>query len=81
MIEREAERMLENLKHQFEGQGLQFDTATFDAPEYKTGTMLQAEKNIRTRLVLEKIAEAEAITPRCGGRGTGFHVTSPRPSG
>ncbi|SPF45773.1 Trigger factor [Syntrophobacter sp. SbD1] len=62
VIEREAEKILQNLKHQFEAQGLKIGTDAFDAPEYKTGTMLQAEKDIRTRLVLEKIAEAEAIT-------------------
>jgi trigger factor len=62
VIEQEAERILQNLKHQFERQGLKFDTDALDKDEYKVGTRLQAEKDIRTRLVLEKVAEAEAIS-------------------
>ncbi len=61
VIEREAERMLNNLKRQFEGQGLQFDTATLDSEHYRDISRLQAEKDIRTRLVLDKIAETEGI--------------------
>ncbi len=61
VIEREADRMLQNLKHQFESQGLQFDTDTLNSPEYRTGSKLQAEKDIRTKLVLDKIAETEGI--------------------
>ena len=60
-IDREADRMFENLKHQFESQGLQIDTSRLNAPEYRAGYRLQAEKNIRTRLVLEKIAQTEDI--------------------
>ncbi len=62
VIEREADRILQNLKHQFEHQGLKFDPDALNAAEYRTGTRLQAEKDIRTRLVLERIAEAEAIS-------------------
>jgi trigger factor len=61
VIEREAERMLNNLKRQFTDQGLQFDAGTLDSENYKTMSRLQAEKDIRTRLVLEKIAKAESI--------------------
>jgi trigger factor len=61
VIEREAERMINNLKRQFESQGLQFDTATLDSEHYKNISRLQAEKDIRARLVLDKIAEAEGI--------------------
>ncbi len=61
VIDREADRMLQNLKRQFESQGLQFDADTLNSPEYRTGSRLQAEKDIRTKLVLDKIAEAEAI--------------------
>ena len=61
VIEREADRMLQNLKHQFESQGLKFDTDALNSHEYRTGSRLQAEKDIRTRLVLDRIAEAEAI--------------------
>ncbi len=62
VIDSEADRMVDNLKYQFERQGLAFDTARFNAPEYRTGYRAQAEKNIRARLVLAKIAEAEQIS-------------------
>ena len=62
VIEREADRILQNLKRQFESQGLSFDTEALNKEEYRIGTRLQAEKEIRTRLVLEKVAEAEAIS-------------------
>jgi trigger factor len=62
VIEQEADRILENLKHQFESQGLKFDADALHTDEYKTGSRLQAERDIRTRLVLDKIAEAEAIS-------------------
>ena len=62
VIEREADRILQNLRHQFESQGLKLDSGVLDKDEYKIGTRLQAEKDIRTKLVLEKIAEAEAIS-------------------
>jgi len=61
VIEREAERMLNNLKRQFEVQGLHFDPEGLDSEHYKKISRLQAEKDIRTKLVLEKIAKAEAI--------------------
>jgi trigger factor len=61
VIEREAERMLSNLKRQFEGQGLQFDPGALDSDHYKNMSRIQAENEIRTRLVLEKIAGIEAI--------------------
>jgi len=62
VIELEADRILHNLRHQFESQGLKFDADALNTSEYKTGSRLQAERDIRTRLVLDKIAEAEAIS-------------------
>ena len=62
VIEREADRILQNLKHQFESQGLKFDADTLNTSEYRTGSRLQAEKDIRTGLVIDRIAEAEAIS-------------------
>ena len=62
VIELEADRILHNLKHQFESQGLKFDADALNTSEYKTGSRLQAERDIRTRLVLDRIAEAEAIS-------------------
>ncbi|MEN6441275.1 MAG: trigger factor [Syntrophobacter sp.] len=61
VVDSEADRMVDNLKYQFERQGLAFDAARFNAPEYRTGYRAQAEKNIRARLVLARIAEAEQI--------------------
>jgi len=62
VIEREADRILQNLKHQFESQGLKFDADTLNTNEYKTGSRIQAENDIRTGLVIGRIAEAEAIS-------------------
>ncbi len=62
VIELEADRIIENLRHQFESQGLKFDPETLNASEYKTGSRLQAERDIRTRLVLDRIAETEAVS-------------------
>jgi trigger factor len=61
VIEREAERMINNLKRQFGDQGLQFDSDTFDSEHYRNLSRLQAEKDVRTRIVLDKIAKAEGI--------------------
>lgn len=62
VIDREADRMAENLQYQFESQGIPFNPEHFNTPEMKAGYRLQAEKNIRVRLTLEKIAETEQIT-------------------
>ncbi len=62
VIEREADRILQNLKHQFESQRLKFDADTLNTSEYRTGARLQAEQDIRTGLVIARIAEAEAIS-------------------
>lgn len=60
VIDREAEFLLANIRRQFEAQGLRFDSEP-DSEHYKEMSRVQAEKDIRTRLVLEKIAEAEGI--------------------
>ena len=62
VIEAEAERILQNLKLQFESQGLRFDVDAFNKAEYRMGTMLQADKEVKTRIVLGKIAEAEGVS-------------------
>ncbi|MGA2027863.1 MAG: trigger factor [Syntrophobacteraceae bacterium] len=62
VIEREADRILQNLKYQFESQGLKFDADTLNTSDYKTGSRIQAEQDIRTGLVIGRIAEAEAIS-------------------
>lgn len=53
--------MLDNLKRQFQSQGLQFDPSTLNSEHYKNVSRLQAERDIRTKLVLEKIGQIEGI--------------------
>jgi trigger factor len=62
VVEAEADKLAENLKYQFERQGLQFDSGRFNSPELRASYQVQAEKNIRIRLVLDKIAETEQIS-------------------
>ncbi len=62
VIDNEADKMVENLKYQFENQGLSFDSARFNAPEFRSGYLLQAERNVRSRVVLDRIADAEQIS-------------------
>ena len=62
VIEREADRILQNLKMRLESQGINLSADVFDKDEYRAGTRLQAAIDIRTRLLLEKIAEIENIS-------------------
>ncbi len=62
VIEAETGKMADNLRYQFERQGLKFDAARFDSPEFRSSYKPQAEKNVRVRLILDKIAEAENIS-------------------
>lgn len=62
VVDRESEKMVENLKFQFERQGIPFDSARFNSPELRAGYRAQAEKNVRSRLILDKIAQAEQLT-------------------
>lgn len=62
VIDSEADRMVDNLRYQFERQGIAFDAARFNSPEFRSGYRAQAEKNTRARLVLAKIAEIEQIS-------------------
>ncbi len=62
VVEAETGKMADNLRYQFESQGLKFDAARFDSPEFRSSYKTQAEKNVRIRLILGKIAEAEQIS-------------------
>jgi trigger factor len=62
VIDNETDRMVENLKYQFESQGLSFDTARFNSPEFRTGYRAQAERSVRTQAVLDRIADAEQVS-------------------
>lgn len=62
VIEAEIGRMADNLRYQFERQGLQFDPARFNSPDFRASYKPQADKNVRIRLILEEIAEVEQIS-------------------
>ncbi|HOI93385.1 MAG TPA: trigger factor [Syntrophobacter fumaroxidans] len=61
VIDREVDRMVGNLLHQFESQGLKMDVSKFNTPEIRADYRPQAERNILRRLILEKIAEQENL--------------------
>ncbi len=44
-----------------ESQGINIDPNRLNAPEYRAGYRMEAEKDIRARLVLDKIAQAEGM--------------------
>ncbi len=61
VIEREVDRLISALQHQFQSQGLKVDVTKFNTPEIRTDYRPQAEKNVLRQLVLEKIAALEKI--------------------
>jgi trigger factor len=61
VIDREVDRMVGNLLHQFESQGLKIDTSKFNTPEIRADYRPQARNNILRRLILEKIAKLENL--------------------
>ncbi|ABK15804.1 trigger factor [Syntrophobacter fumaroxidans] len=61
VIDREVDRMVGNLLHQFESQGLKMDVSKFNTPEIRADYRPQAERNILRRLILEKIADQENL--------------------
>lgn len=61
VIDREVNRLIELLQHQFQSQGLQVDTFKFDTPEIRAEYRPQAERNVRWHLILHRIAEQEKI--------------------
>ncbi len=61
VIEREVERLIGLLQHQFQSQGLSIDTLKLDTPEIRAEYRPQAERNVRWHLIMHKIAEQENI--------------------
>lgn len=61
VVEREVDAMIGRLQHQFESQGLNIDTSKFNSPEIRAEYRVQAEKNLRQRLVFAQIAKQENI--------------------
>ena len=61
VIEREIDRLVGILRHQFESQGLKVDSSMFNSPEIRADYRPQAERNLRWRLICERIAQAEGI--------------------
>lgn len=61
VIEREIDYLIGHLQHQFESQGLKIDTSRFNTPEVRADYRSQAERNVRWRLIVQKIAERENL--------------------
>jgi trigger factor len=61
VVEREVDRLIGLLQHQFESQGLKIDTSRFNSPEIRADYRAQAEKNVRWRLICRQIAEQESL--------------------
>jgi trigger factor len=61
VIDREVDRMIGLLRHQFESQGLKIDTSGLDSPAIRAEYRPQAEKNVRWRLVSQQLAAQEDI--------------------
>ena len=61
VIEREVNRQIELLLHQFESQGLKIDGSRFNTPEIREGYRPQAEKNLRWSLIAQQIAKKENL--------------------
>ena len=66
MIEDEIDRIMNELALNLEQQGINFDeyleSINSDAGQLREGQRTQAEKNVRTNLMLEEVAKAEDIT-------------------
>lgn len=61
VIEREVDQMIGMLLHQFESQGLRIDTSRFNTPEIRADYRPQAERNVRWRIIAQRIAEQEHL--------------------
>jgi trigger factor len=61
VIQREVNRQIDLLLHQFESQGLKIDGSRFNTPEIREGYRPQAEKNLRWSLIAQQIAKKENL--------------------
>jgi len=64
VIEREVDQLIGLLQHQFQSQGLKVDAGRFNTPEIRAEYRPQAEKNVRWRLISQRLAELEDINLR-----------------
>jgi trigger factor len=60
-IDVEVDQMLGQLQYQFQSQGLKLDASTFNTPEIRAEYQVQGERNLRLRLILDKIAQQENL--------------------
>lgn len=60
-VEGEVDQMLGQLQYQFQSQGLKLDASSFNTPEIRAEYRVQGEKNLRLRLILDKIAQQESL--------------------
>jgi trigger factor len=60
-VEVEVDQMLGQLQYQFQSQGLKIDASSFNTPEIRAEYRVQGEKNLRQRLILDKIAHQENL--------------------
>lgn len=61
VVEREVDRLIGLLQHQFESQGLKIDASRFNSAEIRADYRIQAEKNVRWRLICRRIADQENL--------------------
>jgi trigger factor len=62
MIDRQVEVILARTESQLAGQGMKFDSANLDPQKLRESLTPLAEKEVRGRLILEKVADLETIT-------------------
>jgi trigger factor len=62
MIDRQVEIILARTESRLAGQGMKFDSANLDPQKLRESLTPLAEKEVRGRLILEKVAELETIT-------------------
>ncbi len=60
-LDREVDRLIGNLQHQFQSQGLQVDASRFDTPAIRTEYRPQAALNLKQKLIFQQIAKQEGI--------------------
>ncbi len=61
VIEREIDQLIGMLQHQFDSQGLKMDAGRLNTPAIRAEYRPQAEKNVRWRLIAQRLAELEGI--------------------
>jgi trigger factor len=60
-VEVEVDQMVGQLQYQFQSQGLKLDASMFNTPEIRAEYRVQGERNLRLRLILDKIAQQENL--------------------